>query len=114
MERRACRERVDQRTAGHLACVAALHSLRQHTRHCPKIANLGPNVRQVTRCNLTHLAASVVAILGGKGQQARISSSVNPSSRDRRMKVRLRISVGPYTRRPLEVRGGAGSILMRS
>src|SRR5262249_50403287 len=63
------RERVDQRTALHLACVATLHSIRQHTRHCAEIDNLCPNVRQVTRCNLAHLAAGVLAIVGGKGQQ---------------------------------------------
>src|SRR5215472_2651382 len=67
MQRRACRQRVDQRATGHLAGVAALHSIRQHTRHCPKIDNLCANVRQMTRCNPTHLAAGVVAIRGGKG-----------------------------------------------
>ena len=67
MQRRACGERVDQRAAGHLAGVAALHGIRQHTRHGAEIHNLRPNVRQVARCNLAHFAAGVLTIFGGKG-----------------------------------------------
>src|SRR5882762_3844822 len=64
-------------------------------------------LRTLARCALAILCTSAHEARAGppKASKARISSRVNPRSRERRMKANVRFSAGPYTRRPLAVRG---------